>query len=51
MMDGRLNDSFRAMNLLFDKGWRVRRVDKPSAGLRAGDFVVRGRLESGAREP
>jgi Zinc carboxypeptidase len=40
MMDGRLNDSFRAMNLLFDKGVAVRRVDKPSPGLRAGDFVV-----------
>jgi hypothetical protein len=40
MMDGRLNDSFRAMNLLFDKGVAVRRVDKPSAGLRAGDFIV-----------
>jgi len=39
-MDGRLNDSFRAMNLLFDKGVAVRRVDKPSAGLRAGDFLV-----------
>ena len=39
-MDGRLNDSFRAMNLLFDKGVALRRVDKPSAGLRPGDFVV-----------
>ncbi len=39
-MDGRLNDSFRAMNLLFDKGVAVRRVDKPSAGLRPGDFLV-----------
>jgi Zinc carboxypeptidase len=39
-MDGRLNDSFRAMNLLFDKSIAVRRVDKPAAGLRAGDFVV-----------
>src|SRR5580698_10036923 len=39
-MDGRLNDSFRALNLLFDKGVAVRRVDKPSAGLRAGDFLV-----------
>ena len=26
--DGRLNDSFRAMNLLFDKGVPLRRVDK-----------------------
>ena len=39
-MDGRLNDSFRAMNLLFDKGVALRRVDKPSTGLRAGDFVI-----------
>ena len=31
-MDGRLNDSFRAMNLLFDKGVAVRRVDKPCRG-------------------
>ena len=54
MMDGRLNDSFRAMNLLFDKGVAVRRVDKPSAGLRAGDFVVpagsEGVLETVARQ-
>ena len=39
-MDGRLNDSFRAMNLLFDKSVALRRVDKPAAGLRAGDFLV-----------
>jgi hypothetical protein len=39
-LDGRLNDSFRAMNLLFDKGIAVRRVDRPSAGLRPGDFLV-----------
>ncbi len=39
-MDGRLNDSFRAMNLLFEKGVALRRVDKPSAGLRAGDFLA-----------
>src|SRR5207247_2629142 len=37
---GRLNDSFRALNLLFDKSVAVRRVDKAAAGLRAGDFVV-----------
>jgi hypothetical protein len=39
-VDGRLNDSFRAINLLFDKSVAVRRVDQPSAGLRAGDFLV-----------
>jgi len=39
-IDGRLNDSFRAMNLLFDKGVALRRVDKAGHGLRPGDFVV-----------
>jgi len=38
--DGRLNDSFRAANLLFDKGIMLRRVDKAAPGLRPGDFVV-----------
>jgi hypothetical protein len=54
VMDGRLNDSFRALNLLFDKDVAVKRVDKPSAGLRAGDFIVAGGseavLESVAKE-
>jgi len=39
-LDGRLNDSFKAVNLLFDKGVTVRRVDEPVGGLAAGDFVV-----------
>jgi hypothetical protein len=39
-MDGRLNDSFRAMNLLFDKGVAIRRADKAERGLRPGDFLV-----------
>jgi len=39
-IDGRLNDSFRAMNLLFDKGVAMKRVDRPSGGLRPGDFLV-----------
>ncbi len=39
-LDGRLNDSFRAVNLLLGKSVAVRRVEKPAAGLRAGDFVV-----------
>ena len=39
-MDGRLNDSFKALNLLYDKGVAVRRVDKASAGLHPGDFLV-----------
>jgi len=39
-VDGRLNDAFRAVNLLFDKGVAVRRVDKAAAGLRPGDFLI-----------
>ncbi|MGE5357609.1 MAG: M14 family zinc carboxypeptidase [Bacteroidales bacterium] len=38
--DGRLNDSFKAMNLLVDKGVRVLRVDAAGDGLRAGDFIA-----------
>jgi len=40
VLDGRLNDSFRAVNLLFAKGISVKRVDKEVSGLRAGDFIV-----------
>jgi hypothetical protein len=39
-LDTRLNDSFKAVNLLFDKGLAVRRIDKTGQGLRAGDFIV-----------
>ena len=38
--DARLNDSFRAANLLLEKGVALRRVDKAGQGLRPGDFVV-----------
>jgi hypothetical protein len=41
-LDGRLNDSFRAVNLLLDKGASVRSVAQDGGGLRAGDFVVSG---------
>jgi hypothetical protein len=40
VMDGRLNDSFKAANLLLDKGVAVRRVDATGDGPRQGDFVV-----------
>ncbi len=40
VLDGRLNDSFKAVNLLWDGKVEVRRVDRPSTGLRAGDFLV-----------
>jgi hypothetical protein len=40
-LDGRLNDSFKAVNLLLAEGVAVRRVDEASAGLRPGDFIVK----------
>ncbi len=41
LVDGRQNHAFRAVNLLFDEGVAVYRVDDPGdSGLRAGDFVV-----------
>lgn len=42
VLDGRLNQSFRAVNLLLAKGVAVRRVDqsRDGTGPRAGDFIV-----------
>jgi hypothetical protein len=40
VMDGRLNDSFRAANLLLDKSVALRRVDAAGSGLRPGDFLI-----------
>lgn len=40
VLDGRLNASFKAVNLLLEKGIGVRRVDMSSPGLRPGDFIV-----------
>src|SRR5262245_2056882 len=43
VIDGRLNDSFRAVNLLLDKGAGIRRMNQTGAsGLRPGDFVISG---------
>ncbi len=40
LLDGRLNDSFRAVNQLLEEGIAVRRVDEASPGFRPGDFVI-----------
>ncbi len=40
VLDGRLNDSFRAVNLLWDRGVTVRRVDAANGALRPGDWLV-----------
>ena len=40
MLDGRLNASFKAVNLLLEKGIEIRRIDEAASGLRPGDFIV-----------
>jgi hypothetical protein len=40
VLDGRLNASFKAVNLLLEKGVNVHRIDKPTSILKPGDFVV-----------
>jgi hypothetical protein len=42
-----LNDSFKAVNLLFDKGAPIRRIDRNAEpGLRQGDFIVTSASET-----
>ena len=41
-LDGRLNASFKAVNLLLDKGIKVHRIDKAGPDLLPGDFVIPG---------
>jgi hypothetical protein len=50
LLDGRLNNSFKAVNLLFDKGISVWRVDKETSGLRPGGFIVREAPEAVLRD-
>ncbi len=42
LLDGRLNDAFHAMNLLFDAGAEMRRVDAEGMEVKPGDFIVTG---------
>jgi hypothetical protein len=41
-LSGALNDSYRAVYLLLDRGATIHRVARPADGLAAGDFVVTG---------
>jgi len=50
VLDGRLNASFKAVNLLLKKGIAVQRVDKEFSGLRPGDFIVSQGKESFLRD-
>jgi hypothetical protein len=40
ILDGRLNASFKAVNLLLDKGIEIYRVDESTKELNPGDFIV-----------
>lgn len=40
VIDGRLNESFSAVNLLWDAGVDIRRVDENGNGLKVGDFIA-----------
>jgi len=41
VLDGRLNDSFKAVNLLLNKKITVHRVTQATGDLRVGDFIVK----------
>ncbi len=40
LMDGTLNDAFKAVNLLFEEGASLRRVTADGADAKQGDFIV-----------
>ena len=40
-LDGRLNDSFRAVSLLLNEKIQIFRADKKTGELRGGDFIIR----------
>jgi hypothetical protein len=42
VLDGRLNASYRAVNVLLDRNATIHRATGPSADLRPGDFIVSG---------
>lgn len=50
VLDGRLNDSFKAVNLLLDERIKVWRAENASSGLRPGDFIVSGGAEARLRD-
>jgi len=50
VIDGRLNASFKAVNLLLDNGVEVHRVDNKTSGCRPGDFIIIGDKKNVLRE-
>lgn len=39
-LDGRLNQSFKAINLLLNRGAKVKRINKSTEDFKAGDFII-----------
>ncbi len=46
VLDGRLNATFEAVNLLWNEGVQLRRVVRDGAGVRTGDFIVPATVSS-----
>ncbi|MBT5187310.1 MAG: peptidase M14 family protein, partial [Kordiimonadaceae bacterium] len=46
VIDGRLNDSFKAVNLLWNANVDVKRIDQSTADLKAGDFIISASVSS-----
>lgn len=40
ILDGRLNNSFKAVNLLSDQGIKIKRLDKSFESHKPGDFII-----------
>ncbi len=45
VISGKLNESFTAVNMLFDAGVTMSRIDEDADGLSAGDFIVEGGVD------
>jgi hypothetical protein len=50
VLDGGLNASFKAVNMLLERGIEVKRADKPTSSLRPGDFIVSSGSEDVLKE-
>jgi hypothetical protein len=49
-LDGRLNASFKAVNMLLDKGVKVQRIEEEESGFRPGDFIIAEGPESSLQD-
>ena len=40
VLDGKLNASFKAVNMLLEKGIEIKRAEKSSSNIKQGDFII-----------